>query len=38
MLRGIKAVSGAIATNTDDYKGAMLGSLLVELKARVGKD
>ncbi len=38
VLRGIKEVSAAIATNTDDYKGAMLGSLLVELKARVGKD
>ncbi len=38
VLRGIKEVSAAIAKNTDDYKGAMLGSLLVELKARVGKD
>ncbi|MBP7514752.1 MAG: hypothetical protein KA791_09415 [Flavobacteriales bacterium] len=38
VLRGIKEVSKAIAANTDDYKGAMLGSLLVELKARVGKD
>lgn len=38
VLRGIKDVSAAIAVNTDDYKGAMLGSLLVELKARVGKD
>lgn len=38
VLRGIKEVSAAIAGNTDDYKGAMLGSLLVELKARVGKD
>ncbi len=38
VLRGIKQVSTAIATNTDDYKGAMLGSLLVELKARAGKD
>lgn len=38
VLRGIKDVSSAIALNTDDYKGAMLGSLLVELKARVGKD
>ncbi len=38
VLRGIKDVSAAIAVNTDDYKGAMLGSLLVELKARVGRD
>lgn len=38
VLRGIKDVSAAIAKNTDDYKGAMLGSLLVELKARVGRD
>lgn len=35
--RGIKEISAAIAKNTDDYKGAMLGSLLVELKARVGR-
>lgn len=38
VLRAIKAVSAGIAQNTDEYKGAMLGSLLVELKARVGKD
>ncbi len=38
VLKGIKQVSAAIAVNTDDYKGAMLGSLLVELKARVGRD
>ena len=38
VLRGIKEISAAIAKNTDEYKGAMLGSLLVELKARVGKD
>lgn len=37
VLRGIKAVSKAIAENTDDYRGVILGSLLVELKARVGK-
>ena len=33
-----KAYNAAIASNTDEYKGALLGSLLVELKARVGKD
>jgi hypothetical protein len=38
VLRGIRELSAAITKNTDDYKGAMLGSLLVELKARVGKD
>ena len=38
VLKGIRTVSDAIAANTDDYKGAMLGSLLVELKARVGRD
>lgn len=38
VLKGIKEVSKAIAANTDEYRGAMLGSLLVELKARVGKD
>ncbi|MFT3885482.1 MAG: hypothetical protein QM724_08650 [Flavobacteriales bacterium] len=38
VLRGIKEVGTAIAANTDAYKGTMLGSLLVELKARVGKD
>jgi hypothetical protein len=37
VLKGIRAVSGAITANTDEYKGAMLGSLLVELKARVGR-
>lgn len=37
VLKGIRTVSEAIATNTDDYKGAMLGGLLVELKARVGR-
>lgn len=38
VLRGIKEVGKAIAANTDAYKGTMLGSLLVELKARVGKE
>lgn len=38
VLRGIKQVSAAIAANTDEYKGVMLGSLLVELKARVGRE
>ncbi len=38
VLAGIKLLNAAIASNTDEYKGAMLGSLLVELKARVGKD
>jgi len=38
VLQGIKLVNAAIASNTDEYKGVMLGSLLVELKARVGKD
>lgn len=38
VLKGIQHVNAAIARNTDDYKGAMLGSLLVELKARVGKE
>lgn len=38
VLAGIKRLNTAIASNTDEYKGAMLGSLLVELKARVGKD
>lgn len=38
VLRGIKTVSAAISKNTDEYKGAMLGSLLVELKARVGRE
>lgn len=38
VLAGIKRLNAAIASNTDDYKGALLGSLLVELKARVGKD
>ena len=37
VLKGVRTVSEAIATNTDDYKGAMLGGLLVELKARVGR-
>ena len=37
VLKGIRTVSDAIAANTDDYKGAMLGTLLVELKARVGR-
>ena len=35
--RGIKELSAAIAANTDEQKGVMLGTLLVELKARVGK-
>lgn len=38
VLKGIRTVSDAIAANTDEYKGAMLGSLLVELKARAGKE
>lgn len=38
VLRGIKQVSKAIAANTDEYRGAMLGSLLVEMQARVGRD
>lgn len=38
VLKGIQTLNKAIATNTDEYRGAMLGSLLVELKARVGKD
>lgn len=38
VLAGIKRLNAAIASNTDEYKGAMLGSLLVELKARVGKE
>jgi hypothetical protein len=38
VLAGIKRLNAAIASNTDEYKGALLGSLLVELKARVGKD
>lgn len=38
VLAGIKLLNAAIASNTDEYKGAMLGSLLVELKARVGKE
>lgn len=38
VLAGIKHLNAAIAGNNDDYKGALLGSLLVELKARVGKD
>lgn len=38
VLQGIRTISKAIADNTDEYRGAMLGSLLVELKARVGKD
>jgi hypothetical protein len=38
VLAGIKRLNTAIASNTDEYKGALLGSLLVELKARVGKD
>lgn len=37
VLAGIKRLNAAIASNTDEYKGALLGSLLVELKARVGK-
>ena len=38
VLAGIKRLNTAIASNTDEYKGILLGSLLVELKARVGKD
>ncbi|MBK8613652.1 MAG: hypothetical protein IPN85_09185 [Flavobacteriales bacterium] len=38
VLAGIKRLNAAIASNTDEYKGILLGSLLVELKARVGKD
>ncbi len=37
VLAGIKRLNAAIASNTDEYKGILLGSLLVELKARVGK-
>ncbi|MBL8001118.1 MAG: hypothetical protein JNL05_04070 [Flavobacteriales bacterium] len=38
VLAGIKRLNAAIASNTDEYKGAMLGTLLVELQARVGKE
>lgn len=38
VLAGIKRLKAAIAGNTDEYKGAMLGTLLVELQARVGKE
>ena len=38
VLAGIKRLNAAIASNTDEYKGALLGRLLVELKARVGKE
>lgn len=37
VLKGIRALGKAIADNTDEYRGAMLGSLLVELQARVGR-
>ena len=31
-------LTGSIASSNDEYKGAMLGTLLVELQARVGKE
>lgn len=38
VLAGIRSVRRAITDNRDDYRGAMLGSLLVELQARVGRE